>query len=86
MQCGPDLPGAFKTLGCPATGPDLQSRGGVREFTRVLSPADPVRMDRLVVDGYIAVHHRAGGRLTKQVVERLALAVIERAEHLVLDR
>jgi len=29
---------------------------------------------------------RAAGRLEKQVVERRALTVVERAEHLVLDR
>ena len=40
---------------------------------------------QLVVDGFSAVHHRAVGRLLKHAVERLALSLIERAEHLVLD-
>jgi hypothetical protein len=39
----------------------------------------------LVVYGFSAVHHGAGGGLLEQGVERFALAVIERAEHL-LDR
>jgi hypothetical protein len=59
-------------------------RLGVREFAQLLFPTHPVGVDRLVVDG--AAHRRAGGRPLKQAVERLALAVIERAEHLVLDR
>jgi hypothetical protein len=67
-------------------GQPLQRRLGVREFAQLLFPTHPVGIDRLVVDGCSAAHRRAGGRLLKQVVERLALAVIERAEHLVLDR
>jgi hypothetical protein len=47
--------------------------------------ARPPGVDRLVVEGFSAVHRRAGGGLLKQVVKRLALAVIERGEHLVLD-
>ncbi len=46
----------------------------------------PRGTDHLVVDGLSAVHYRAVGRLLKQVVERLALTLVERAEHLVLDR
>jgi hypothetical protein len=46
----------------------------------------PRGIDRLVVEGVTAVHRRTGSGLLKQVVERLALAVIERAEHIVLDR
>jgi hypothetical protein len=67
-------------------GRPLQRRLGVRECAQVLFPAHPAGIDRLVVDGCRAAHRRAGGCLLKQVVERLALAVIERAEHLVLDR
>jgi hypothetical protein len=63
-----------------------QRRLGVREFAQLLFPALPVGMDRLVVDGCRAAHRRAGGRLLKQAVERLALGVVERAEDLVLDR
>jgi hypothetical protein len=51
----------------------------------LLFPTHPAGIDRLVVDGFSAAHRRAGGRLLKQAVERLALAVIERAEYLVLD-
>jgi hypothetical protein len=68
-------------------GPAPQGRLGVRVFAELLFPrAPPPGAGRLVVDGCSAVHRRAGGGLLKQVVERLALAVIERAEHLVLDR
>jgi hypothetical protein len=48
-------------------------------------PTRSLGMDHLVVDGFSAVHCCAVGRLLKQAVERLALALIERAEHLVLD-
>jgi hypothetical protein len=43
-----------------------------------------LRMAHLVIDDWAG--HRASGCLVKQVVERLALSLIEGAEHLVLGR
>ncbi len=45
--------------------------------------AGPLRTDHLVL--CLAGHDRADGRLLKQVIERLALSMVERAEQLVLD-
>ena len=68
-------------------GPSRRSAVWVSASSRSYASARaPPGVGRLVVEGFSAVHRRAGGGLLKQVVERLALAVIERAEHLVLDR
>jgi hypothetical protein len=53
---------------------------------RLLLSHAPRWTDHLVVDGLSAVHYRAVGCLLKESVERLALSLVERAEHLVLDR